>query len=157
MGSKKMVLVVSVMSLSLFACRGGATPPPAPAAPAGLPPALSDVDFPAQVVDYPPDWPADLRYPEQFQPADFSMGTLPDGNQMSWVVKLRGPGTAADSANDLSTFLTQNGWTIDDAQILGGGGILLMVQSEGGGSGLFVIDSDPQQAGQSLILAMINR
>jgi hypothetical protein len=152
----KILMVASVMGLSLFACGGGAATE-APAASPVLPPALGDVDFPPQVVAYPRDWPADLRYPDQFQPADFSTGVLPDGNQTSWTIKLRGPGSPAESAAALSAFFAQNGWEIAEQSDLDAGGILLIVQDKNGGGGLLVIDADPQQAGQSLILAMVNR
>jgi ribosomal protein L40E len=129
------------------------TPPPVePTADLGgitvtLPPPLAGVEFPTQAVDYPSDWPADLRYPESFMLVDTSSGTL-EGGAAGWGGKLRYGGEPQSAADELSSFFAAQGWQVAERAELDSGGVLLLVQrDDGSGSGVIVLDPDVDSPG----------
>lgn len=161
MKNRTIAWMILAFILVTLAC-GRVTPTPTPAhenttenmAPdPTLSPPLADVDFPDQVVDYPSDWPGELRYPKDFQPADLASGVFPSGSQVGWSVKLRYPGSPEEAAQALSAFFTQQGWQVVEQTGLDSGGFLLIIEKGSQGSGLLVIDSNP--TGGAVVLATI--
>jgi ribosomal protein L40E len=129
------------------------TPPPVEATPDTggitftLPPPLAGVEFPVQAVDYPPDWPPDLRYPESFTLVETSSGTL-EGGAEAWGAKLRYLGQPPGAADEISSFFAAQGWQVAERAELDSGGVLLLVQrNDGNGSGVIVLDPDLDNPG----------
>lgn len=156
---RKIVVAILVVSSTLLACNfltGAGTPFVAnEAAPTEqnletLPPPLANVEFPEDVNPYPADWPADLRFPESFKTVDFSQGTLPGGTPGK-SVKIRFTGTMQDAADGLRAFLSEKGWKIVDETDLDGEGKVWIIERDGGGTGMIVIDS--QGSGNIIIIA----
>lgn len=120
-----------------------------------LPPPLAGVEFPAQVVDYPADWPLDLRFPAAFTLVETSSGTL-EGGAEGWGAKLRYPGQPQAAADELSSFFTAAGWQVAERVELDSGGLLLLVQrGEDDGSGAIVLDPDVDAPGTTKILLTV--
>lgn len=150
---KRVVVVVLIVSLTMLACNlltSAETPiATAEATPTELnmetlPPPLVNVEFPEDVKPYPADWPADLHFPESFQTTDFSQGTLPGGAKLGRSVKMRFSGMISDAADGLRAFLGEKGWKIVDETDLDSGGKVWIIEKEGGGTGMIVIDTQGQ-------------
>jgi len=106
-----------------------------------LPPPLENVEFPEDVKPYPVDWPADLHFPESFKSVDFNQGTLPGGNKLGKSLKLRFNGSIQDAIDGLRTFLNEKGWKIVDETDMDTGGKLWIIEKDGGGTGMIIIDA----------------
>jgi ribosomal protein L40E len=120
-----------------------------------LPPPLAGVEFPTQAVDYPSDWPADLRYPESFTLVGTSSGRL-EGGAEGWGAKLRYQGEPPSAADELSSFFTSQGWQVAERAEMDSGGVLLLVQRDGdNGSGVIVLDPDLDNPGTTKSLITI--
>ena len=119
-----------------------------------LPPPLENVDFPSEPIPYPTDWLDELKFPEEFRLVDTASGALPEATAQGWAAKFRYQGTPSECTELLSSFLEGNGWTIIENNKLDAGGFLLLIQREQG-SGIIVIDIDPNDASQTLIIATI--
>ena len=159
------------LMLAVLACGGGApatTPPPtrlaptlAPTSPgsptdavaevATLPPPLEDVEFPTGPAEYPTDWPEALEFPEGFVLADAAGGSLPDATVEGWSAKLRYAGDSSSAAAAVGAFLGVEGWGVVEQTDLDSGGILLLLETSSGGTGIIVIDVVPSQPGFSLV------
>lgn len=133
-----------------------ATPTPVELPSSSLPAPLANVAFPTQVVPYPPEWPADLRYPEQFGVVETSSGTMPSGGAKGRAAKLRHKGDATSAADAMSSFFTAKGWQVVQRSALDSGGMLLLVQKgDRQHSGIVVIDPEPGNADYVRILATV--
>lgn len=119
-----------------------------------LPPPLENVEFPLEQTQYPEDWINDLRYPEEFVLVESTSGTLPEGASKGWGTKLRYNGKPSEAANALSKFLEENKWNIVEKSGLDSGGFLILIQRDQG-SGIIIVDFDPNDPSQSLIIATI--
>lgn len=119
-----------------------------------LPPPLRNVEFPSEPTQYPEDWPDDLKFPEDFVLVDSTSGTLPESTTEGWSAKLRYQGKPSDAVELASAFFEEKGWTIFQKTRLDSGGFSLILQREQG-SGIVVIDSDPNDASATLIIATL--
>ena len=120
-----------------------------------LPPPLAGVEFPTQAVAYPPEWPADLRYPEEFSVVETSSGALADGSK-GWAAKLRYRGDPQGAADLLSSFFTARGWRVVERTELDSGGLLILVQQDDKrNSGALVIDPDTSDPGYTRVVATV--
>jgi hypothetical protein len=122
---------------------------------ATFPPPLANVEFPTQIAEYPTDWPVELRFPEEFTLADTSSGKLPEQDSVGWSAKLRYHGDPKSAADALSAFLIEQGWQIGQRTDLDSGGVLVLIEKDGGGSGIIVIDSDISDLTYSNIVATV--
>ncbi len=122
---------------------------------ATLSPPLENVEFPTQAVPYPSDWPAELRFPEQFIVVDLSSGSLPDSPSTGWAAKLRYVGDPKGAATILSSFLRDNNWQIAEDTSLDTGGVLMVIERDNNGSGIVVMDIDVTTPGNTIIVATI--
>lgn len=129
--------------------------PEAPIDVATLSPPLEHVDFPIQQVPYPPDWPTELRYPEQFAVVEISSGSLPDSASIGWGTKLRYAGDPKTAASILLSFFADHSWQIVEHTDLDTGGVLLVIKRDNGGSGIVIIDSDVGDPNNTIIVATI--
>jgi len=121
-----------------------------------LPPPLASVDFPLQVIDYPTEWPSDLRYPAQFVPVETTSGDLPGSVARGWGTKLVHQGDAGNAADKLSAFFISNGWQIIERTELDSGGYLLSLQRhDRQDTGAVVIDPDTEQPGHIKIIITV--
>lgn len=121
-----------------------------------LPPPLVNAEFPAQTIDYPSDWPAELRYPEQFALVQVGSGAVPDGGAQAWAAKLLYHGSPASATNALSAFFTANGWTIAERTELPSGGFTLLIRKNAdANSGIITVGPDPKDQAQSRIIAAV--
>ncbi len=120
-----------------------------------LPPPLAGVEFPTQAIAYPPEWPADLRYPDEFSVVETSSGTLAD-DSTGWAAKLRYTGDPQSAADLLSSFFTERGWRVVERTELDSGGLLILVQhDEKKSSGALVIDPDTSDPGYTKVVATV--
>ena len=119
-----------------------------------LAPPLARVDFPEQVISYPPDWPDKLRYPEEFLLVEALTGTLPGGKQ-AWTTKLRFKGDPKSAAASLTTFLTSQGWQVERTDLDSGGVLLKIEGNEKGSAGVIDLDADAEQSTETKVLAAI--
>lgn len=106
-----------------------------------LRPPLAEVEFPQQVVAYPPDWPAELRYPDPFVLTEVTTAALPDGGR-GWFAKLTYRGSPDDAASVLSSFFVANGWSVERHPVEPSGFVLLVAKVQQGGQGAVVIGPD---------------
>lgn len=118
-------------------------------------PPLQNVEFPEQIVEYPPEWPVELRYPEQFSPVELSSGTLPDGEKTGWVAKLRYQGDRKLAINLAMSFLAANGWQVVEYTDLDSGGILVLMERDPRGTGIVIVDEEVGTLGIAKIIAAI--
>jgi hypothetical protein len=131
------------------------TPPATPTAAVLLSPLLADVKFPTQKVDYPVEWPQELRYPDQFTLVQTSSG-MESGGIKGWAAKLRYTGSLKDAADLLSSFFTSNGWQIAERNELSTGGLSLLIERNNRqNTGLIVLESDPADSNSIRIVATV--
>jgi hypothetical protein len=119
-----------------------------------LPPPLENVDFPSEQTQYPADWPDELKFPNEFVLVDSSSGKLPENTVQGWAAKFRYKGKPSEAEKVMSPFLKERGWTIVESHRLDSGGYSLLIQLEQG-SGIIIIDDDPNTMSESLIIATI--
>lgn len=121
-----------------------------------LPPPLADVSFPEQTIDYPPEWPEELRFPAPFRLVEVESGPLVAGDKTGWGGKFRFPNEPAAAAEALVTFFEETAWQINEQVELGDGALLLFVSAvDGEGEGMIVVDWEPAaMAGSRLLLTV---
>jgi hypothetical protein len=119
-----------------------------------IPPKLANVDFPTEEKQYPTDWPNELKFPDDFLLVDFTSGTMPENSITGWSIKLRYQGKPSSAVEMLSTFFEDSSWTIVENDELDFGGFLLLIQREQG-NGVIVIEIDPDNSLQTLVIATI--
>jgi hypothetical protein len=134
------------------------TPTSFPAAPS----AASDQNFPTQQIDYPLDWPSDLRYPEQFILVETMINPHADGTR-DWTAKLRYQGDIKTAANILSSFFSTRGFAIayradridyrNTAQAI----VIFFDEGDRKNTGSLLLDSDTKSSEYTNILASISR
>lgn len=119
-------------------------------------PPLAGVEFPLGTVEYPEDWPIELRYPEEFNLVETSSGSLDPGAPKGWAAKLRFEGDVKRAADLLSSFFTENGWQVSERTDLDSGGILIMIERNAGANqGILVIDLDLTDPAYTNVLATV--
>ena len=117
---------------------------------------LSRVEFPTLVATYPPDWPAELVYPEEFMVVETGLGVLPETAAHGWATKLRYEGNPQTAAELLSAFFASRGWQIAEKISLDSGGVLILLAEEGSeGTGIVVIDPDQDDIEHTRIVVTI--
>jgi len=109
-----------------------------------LPSPLKGVEFSAQPTDYPGGWPEEVRYPREFAVLEVSSGAL-DGRQ-GWGSKLMFKGTPEKASNLLSDFFVAKGWRIAQRTQLDSGGVVVVVDKNEGGSGIWVADTSTEDS-----------
>ena len=121
--------------------------------PLGIDPSsLAIVEFPYEAAQYPDDWPADLTFPSKFTLVDSSSGALPVGSKNGWSMKLRYVASPSDAEAAATIFLQSSGWQIVKKEPLDSIGYSILIQGDQG-SGIVIIDTDPEDSSSSLILA----
>ncbi|MCU0485753.1 MAG: hypothetical protein MUC85_06530 [Anaerolineales bacterium] len=163
MKSHRSLLFLAMISFVLIACSPetvtavpvepvNAAPPTAEEEilPALVPP-LQDVEFPTQSIDYPSDWPPELRFPADFALVGAETGSMPESTATGWAVKLRFAGNTGSASERLQQFLGETGWSVAEQAALDGGGWVLVFQREAG-SAVAVIDIDPGSPDSSRVL-----
>jgi len=116
------------------------------------PSSLAFVEFPSEAAQYPEDWPKDLTFPSDFTLVDFSSGKLPEGSKNGWSIKLRYAASPSDAEVAATSFLQSSGWQIVQNEPLDSIGYSIIIQRDQG-SGIVIIDTDPEDSSSSLILA----
>jgi hypothetical protein len=128
------------------------TPIPLPA----LPPPLENVEFPTEKINYPRDWPVELRYPDEFMLVETSSGSSELGGPKGWAAKLRIEADPQSSADLLASFFTTQGWEINEREELDSGGVLILIErNSGANQGIIVIDPDQTNPSYTNILASV--
>ena len=123
--------------------------------PSGIDPAsLASVEFPSEAAQYPQDWPAELTFPTDFILVDSSSGSLPEGSKKGWSMKLRYAASSSDTEAAVTSFLQGNGWQIVQNEPLDSIGYSILIQ-RGKSSGIVIIDIDPVESSNSIILSTI--
>jgi hypothetical protein len=119
-----------------------------------LPSPLEVIEFPAEPTQYPVDWPDDLKFPEEFVLVDSTTGQMPESTTTGWSAKLRYQGKPSDAVELASAFFKEKGWTILQKIQMDSGGFTLILQREQG-SGIIVIETDPNNNSETLIVATL--
>jgi hypothetical protein len=117
-----------------------------------LPSPLTAVSFPSESIQYPVDWPDDLKFPKDFVLVDSTSGTLPESTAKGWSAKLRYQGKPSEAETAITAFFEEKGWTIVENNPLDSGGATLLLQRNHG-SGIIVIDVDPKNSSATLVVA----
>jgi hypothetical protein len=120
-----------------------------------LPPPLAGVPFPEQMIDYPLEWPEELRLPAPFRLVEVESGPLVEGDKIGWGGKFRFPNEPAAAAEALVTFFEETAWQINEQLDLGDGALLLFVSAvDREGEGMIVVDREPVATAGSRLLLM---
>jgi hypothetical protein len=119
-----------------------------------LPPPLANIEFPLVQVQYPPDWPNELKLPQDFILTDFASGILPEASTKGWSAKYRYQGKPAEANRIISAYFESKGWIIIENYKLDSGGFSLLIQRNQG-DGIIVIDTDPNNSLQTLIITTL--
>lgn len=119
-----------------------------------LPAPLAAVSFPSEPIQYPTDWPNDLKFPKEFVLVDSASGTLPESTAKGWSAKLRFQGKPSGAVTAISGFFEEKGWTIVENDRLDSGGFLLLLR-HGQGDGIVIVDTDPSNSSHTLIIATL--
>lgn len=129
---------------------------PTPTLNAKLSPPINGEYFPTQQVPYPPDWPNDLRYPDEFILVETVVSpTFADGTRM-WDAKLRYKGDLKTADRLLSQFLTAKGWQIiDHIESLKRGITVMIERNNQLNSGGLLLNSDTEHPDDVIILVTI--
>jgi hypothetical protein len=123
---------------------------------ATLPPPLAGIDFPVESVEYPPEWPIELRFPQEFTLLETTSGMAYNSQSAGWAAKLRFTGTPDNAADSLSSFFIDNGWQVIERIQLDSDGILLFLERiERSGTGSAVIDPNPENSRESRIMVTV--
>ena len=117
-----------------------------------LPSPLKDVEFPAERASYPADWPSDLIWPKEFKLVDSASGTLPGSTSKGWSAKFRYSGELSGAVKAVSGFLEGDRWTVVQTSRLDSGAWSVLLERSQG-SAIVVMDSDPDDASQTLVIA----
>jgi hypothetical protein len=156
-GSEGEIASVTLVSASPTSTTHMGRVPMTPTPIVTFPPPLANVEFSVDAVDYPRDWPAELRYPEAFTAVELSSGVLPGGDARGWAAKLRYEGDPKSAADLLTSFLAARGWQIAERTELDSGGLLVLLETNGKeGTGIVVIGPDPNDAGYTRVLATVS-
>ncbi len=124
---------------------------------ATLPPSLAGVAFPTQVIDYPPDWPADLRYPQDFKPVETSSGPLAQGVE-GWSAKLLYTGDTREASDLIVSSFQANGWlVVEMAELDSEKRVLALEEVESGGSAVIAIEPDEDRSGLIRVIVTVLR
>lgn len=119
-----------------------------------LPSPLENVPFPTEQEQYPADWLDELKFPSDFILVDSSSGTLPESTIQGWAAKFRYDGTPSEARKLATSFLEEKGWTIAESSKLDSGGYSLLLQRDQG-NGIVVIDNEPNNTSQSIMIVTI--
>lgn len=119
-----------------------------------LPPPLAKVEFPNEQIQYPSDWPEELKFPSEFTLVDSSSGTLPEGIAQGWAAKFRYQGKPFEAEKAISLFLVGKRWSVVEKNEFDSGGYSLLIQ-RGNGNGIIVVDDDPNSSSRSVIIVTI--
>lgn len=119
-----------------------------------VPQPLGNVEFSQGQAQYPAGWPDELKFPLAFTLVDSSTGTLSEETTMGWSVKLKFQGKPSDADMAISEFFRDNGWTIVESDQMDSSGYSLLIQ-RGQGNGIIVLNTDPNNPLQTLIIATI--
>jgi hypothetical protein len=119
-----------------------------------LPSALENIEFPSEPTQYPAGWPDDLKFPEGLVLVDSTSGTLPESTTTGWSAKLRYQGKPSDATKLISAFFEEKGWAVSQETQLESGGFSLILEREQG-SGIIIVDTDPNDASATLVIATI--
>ena len=123
--------------------------------PSGIDPSsLASVEFPSEESQYSQDWPADLTFPSDFILVDYSSGILPEGSKNGWSMKLRYDASPSQAEAAAISFLEDKGWQIVQNEPLDSIGYSILIQ-RGKSSGIVIIDIDPVESSNSIILSTI--
>jgi hypothetical protein len=121
-----------------------------------LSPPLEGVEFPSERINYPSDWPVELRYPGEFMLVETSSGSSELGGPKGWAAKLRIEADLHSAADLLASFFTAQGWQIHDREELDSGGVLILLEKKNGANqGILVFDSDLTDPSYTNILATV--
>jgi len=121
-----------------------------------LPPPLAEVDFPAQAIDYPYDWPQEIRYPSTFKLVGAASGLLPDGKTKGWSAKLVYSGPTENAKTNLSSFFIERGWRIvESSQLDSDGWHLFLQRNNNSQKGTILVGPDIAKPGSTRILVTI--
>jgi hypothetical protein len=119
-----------------------------------LPSPLTAVPFPSEPIQYPADWPGDLKFPKEFVLVDSASGTLPESTAKGWSAKLRFQGKPSEAVTAISGFFEEKGWTIVENDRLDSGGFLLLLRHEQG-EGIVIVDTEPSNSSHTLLIATL--
>jgi hypothetical protein len=119
-----------------------------------LPSPLENVEFPTEQEQYPADWLEEFKFPSDFILVDSSSGALPESTVQGWAAKFRYQGTPSEATKAISSYLEKKGWTIVESNELDSSGFSFLIQREKG-NGIIIIDTDPNNASQTLVIATI--
>jgi len=120
-----------------------------------LPHPLGNVTFPSEKIQYPSDWPNELKFPKDFMLVDSTSGLLPGASTKGFSAKLRYKGIPFEAEKIISSFFKDNKWSIVETDKLDSGGFSLLIQHNNKGNGIIVIDADPNNSLQTIIIATI--
>jgi hypothetical protein len=119
-----------------------------------IPNPLATISFPDEAVQYPADWPEELKYPKDFILVDTASGSYSEDTPVAYSAQLRYRGTPSQALAAMVAFLQENGWSVLDSTTSNSGNASLIVE-RAQGSGLIGFNIDSNDSNQTLITATI--
>jgi hypothetical protein len=114
--------------------------------------AIVNLEFPTSKIPYPSDWPEDIQFPEDLILVEANSGTATDGERQGWSGKFRCSCTPNEAEKIIMDDLKGKDWSQVENMRLEAGGVVFIVEKEPG-EGIIIIDYDPDDDKQSIILA----
>lgn len=114
---------------------------------------LEEDDFPVEEINYPSDWPETLEFPDEFKLVDANTTSILEDENPSLTGKIRHLNPPNVVNQSLLSFLNSHDWKVVRNESVDSGAYFLMVEKEGG-SGMFVIDSEPNGNGSLIIFTV---
>ncbi len=123
-----------------------------------FPPPLADIAFPTETIEYPSQWPPELRFSEEFSLVEAVSGELPENIATGTSSKLRFDDIPQKTQEAIESHFRQQGWELVESTQLDTGGIVILVEDpDNGQGGIIVIDNDPNNLETSIVLVTIFR
>lgn len=119
-------------------------------------PSIVSLDIPNETINYPEDWPEDLRLPVSFSLVEANSGTSVGGSSQGWTAMYRFDGSVDEAESAINKHYFDNGWEIVGIEKQEIGGYKMLVQ-KGETEGFLVIELDSENQKQTLIMTTIFR
>jgi hypothetical protein len=154
--SKKTIRVLLYLSLGLIAFTINScllskfVPKDPPTTDNQITSAITNIEFPLESVEYPQNWPEDLKLPDGIILVDSKSGLAPEGDRQGWLGKFRFTGDPSEAERLISIHFSESGWKTRRIGEFASGGFVLLLEKDQS-DGLVVVDIDPEDPSQVII------
>lgn len=115
---------------------------------------ITSVEFPLESVNYSPDWPDDLKFPDEIMLVEYQSGDALKGSSQGWSGKYRFNGDPSKLSGVLTNHFEQSGWNSTLIGDFPSSGYVLLLEKDQG-DGLVIVDVDPDDPSETIIMVSL--